>query len=339
MTAVRSSSNGGHRLPGDLERRRQPSAARAPWAAVSRARAARRRHDAAGQAALEGRPGRDRPAGRAAAARLGARLGDERQDDDRGDGRGDPAAARRGWRTTPRARTSSRASPPPCSPRAAPSSACSRSTRRALPEVARRVRPRAIAARQPVPRPARPLRRAGADRRALAHGARRRSRTTLLVVNADDPLLGELARGRERLLTFGRRRPARTRGPRCSTRPTRPTASRTARRTTTRPPTSAISATTAAPTCGRSRLPLDVAAREIELRGLDGSAFTLVTPAGSARDRARAAGALQRLQRGGRGGARDRARRAAGRDRRRARSGSWPRSAASSGSRSATGGC
>ena len=59
----------------------------------------------------------------------------------------------------------------------APSSGCSRSTRRALPEVARRVRPQALAARQPLPRPARPLRRARARRRALARRGRGAART------------------------------------------------------------------------------------------------------------------------------------------------------------------
>ncbi len=93
----------------------------------------RRRHHAAGQAPLEGRPRRDRPARRAPAARLGARLGDERQDDRDGDGCRDPAAARCGSPTTARERTSSRASPRRCSPRAAPSSACSRSTRARCP--------------------------------------------------------------------------------------------------------------------------------------------------------------------------------------------------------------
>jgi len=37
--------------------------------------------------------------------------------------------------------------------------------------------------------------------------------------------------------------------------------------------------------CGRSRLSLDVAARHIELHGLDGSSFTLATPEGAARVR------------------------------------------------------
>src|SRR5947208_16158163 len=42
----------------------------------------RRRHDRAGEAPLEARSRCDRPARRAAAARLGGRVGDERQDDD-----------------------------------------------------------------------------------------------------------------------------------------------------------------------------------------------------------------------------------------------------------------
>jgi lipid II isoglutaminyl synthase (glutamine-hydrolysing) len=37
------------------------------------------------------------------------------------------------------------------------------------------------------------------------------------------------------------------------------------------------------PSCGHARPPLDVAAREIDLKGLDGAAFTLVTPAGDVR--------------------------------------------------------
>jgi UDP-N-acetylmuramyl tripeptide synthase len=37
------------------------------------------------------------------------------------------------------------------------------------------------------------------------------------------------------------------------------------------------------PRCGHARPPLDVSAREIDLRGLDGAAFTLAAPAGSAR--------------------------------------------------------
>ena len=68
----------------------------------------------------------------------------------------------------------------------------------------RRVAPARRLARQPLPRPARPLRRARAHRGALA---RRRGRapspTTTLVVNADDPLVAELADGRDGRARFG----------------------------------------------------------------------------------------------------------------------------------------
>ena len=49
---------------------------------------------------------------------------------------------------------------------------CSRSTRRGLPAVLAELRPRVDPARQPLPRPARPLRRARDDRRPLARRAR-----------------------------------------------------------------------------------------------------------------------------------------------------------------------
>src|SRR5262245_41391096 len=72
----------------------------------------------------------------------------------------------------------------------------------ALPEVARRVRPRAIAVGN--------LFRDQLDRYGELELVAERWRETLtalpetlLVVNADDPLLGELGRGRERRLTFG----------------------------------------------------------------------------------------------------------------------------------------
>ena len=64
----------------------------------------------------------------------------------------------------------------------------------ALPEAMRRIRPRAVSLGEPVPRPARPLRRARARSGALARRSARTPRTTTLVVNADDPLVAELAR-------------------------------------------------------------------------------------------------------------------------------------------------
>ena len=101
--------------------------------------------------------------------------------------------------------------------------------------------------------------------------------TTTLVVNADDPLVAELADGRERRAVLRRRRSAAGAGPHCNTRRTRSTAFAAARPTTTRRPTSDISATIAA-RCGHARPPLDVAARSIDLQALEASVFDLVTP-------------------------------------------------------------
>ena len=53
------------------------------------------------------------------------------------------------------------------------------------------------AARQPVPRPARPLRRAGDDRRPLGGDRGQRTARTQLVLNADDPLVADLGRTHE----------------------------------------------------------------------------------------------------------------------------------------------
>ena len=96
-------------------------------------------------------------------------------------------------------------------------------------------------------------------------------------------------------------------------RPTRSTASAAARRTSTPPPTSATSATTAATPAATRGPPLDVAAREIELHGLDGRAFTLAHAGGRRRVPTRAARALQRLQRA-RGGRDSRSRSASSLD-------------------------
>ena len=82
----------------------------------------------------------------------------------------------------------------------------------------------------------------------------------------------------------------------------------------------------------RRAAPLEVAAREIELRGLDGSAFTLATPAGTARVELALPGLYNVYNATAAGG--DRARRSARRSRRSppASGGSSPPSAASSGS-------
>jgi UDP-N-acetylmuramyl tripeptide synthase len=151
----------------------------------------------------------------------------------------------------------------------------------ALPEVARRVRPRVVALGN--------LFRDQLDRYGeLEHVAVRwRSvvaelPTARLVVNADDPLLGELARGRASTVTYGLDDP------------------RHARQSLQHAADSKYCLRCGAPydyaaayvghlgdyrcpNCHASRLPLAVAAREIELHGLDGTAFELETPAGSAR--------------------------------------------------------
>jgi UDP-N-acetylmuramyl tripeptide synthase len=151
----------------------------------------------------------------------------------------------------------------------------------ALPEVARRLRPRAIALGN--------LFRDQLDRYGELELVAERWRgalaglpETVLVVNADDPLLGELARGRDRVLTFGLDDP----------RHARPSLQHAVDSTYCVEDGTPYDYAAAyvghlgdyrCPTCGRSRLPLDVAAREIELRGLDGSAFTLSTADDSVR--------------------------------------------------------
>ena len=158
-----------------------------------------------------------------------------------------------------------------------------------------------------------------------------------LVVNGDDPQVGDLARGRRR--TGLRRRRSAARAPRAAARrrlevlPALRDAVRLRRRLR-RPPRRLP-----LPGCGHARPPLDVAARDIELHGLDGAAFTLAAPEGTARVELGAARPLQRLQRPRRRVARPHARSLARRGRRRARRDSRRRSGASSGSRSATGAC
>ena len=104
--------------------------------------------------------------------------------------------------TTP-APTSPPASPPPSSPRPMPISACSRSTSSRCPEVMQRVRPRVVSLGN--------LFRDQLDRYGeLEHIAERWRAavatlppTSTLVVNADDPLVADLADGRAAALRFG----------------------------------------------------------------------------------------------------------------------------------------
>jgi UDP-N-acetylmuramyl tripeptide synthase len=149
----------------------------------------------------------------------------------------------------------------------------------ALPEVTARVRPRAVCLGN--------LFRDQLDRYGeLEHVAERwrvavrgLPATTALVVNADDPQVGDLAHERAAAVAFGVDDPAQARPAlqhaadskycvRCGT------------------PYEYASAYVGhlgdyrCPACGHRRPPLVVLAREIELRGLDGAAFLLVTPEG-----------------------------------------------------------
>jgi lipid II isoglutaminyl synthase (glutamine-hydrolysing) len=105
---------------------------------------------------------------------------------------------------------------------------------------------------------------------------------TQLIVNGDDPQVGDLGRDRPGSLIFGLDDPRHARHElqhaadskyclRCGT-PYDYAAAYLGHLGDYR-----------CPNCGHARPPLDVVGREIELRGLDGSAFTLVSPAGEAR--------------------------------------------------------
>ena len=152
----------------------------------------------------------------------------------------------------------------------------------ALPEVASRVRPRVVSLGN--------LFRDQLDRYGeLEIVAERWRRTipelpsdTTLVVNADDPLVGDLASEDRRSVTFGVDDPAQARPDlqhaadskyclRCGT-PYEYAAAYVGHLGDYR-----------CPNCGHSRPPLGIAARRVELRGTTGAAFDLVTPEGTAR--------------------------------------------------------
>ena len=150
----------------------------------------------------------------------------------------------------------------------------------ALPEVARRLRPRALLLAN--------LFRDQLDRYGeleLVAAAWRRAVASLpdaeLVVNGDDPQVGDLARGRQARI-FGLDDPRLARPAlqhaadskyclRCGT-PYDYAAAYVGHLGDYR-----------CPNCGHARPKLDVTARDIELHGLDGTAFTLTAPEGSAR--------------------------------------------------------
>ena len=159
----------------------------------------------------------------------------------------------------------------------------------ALPAIVR-ARPAAHdRARQPVPRPARPLRRARGRRRALAHDDRRAARRDharrLRRRPADGrPRVGP--RGRRRVLRD--RRPGARAGAARRTPPTRASASAAARRTPTPRSGSDTSATTAARAAATPAPRSRSRPTRIEQRGLEAIAFELRTPVGTTAGRARA---------------------------------------------------
>ena len=219
------------------------------------------------------------------AARLAAGsvldLRDERQDDDGGDGGGDPAAARRLAHNSSGANLVS-------------------GVASTLLDVARR-RARALRGRRG--------RAAGGRAAGAARGARCSATSSAtsstatassssspsagatpsrplpdaqLVVNGDDPLVGDLARDAAGALVFGLDDPRHAR-PALQHAADSKYCLAAARRTSTPPPTSATSATTAARTAATRGRRSTSSAREIELHGLDGARSRSSRPSGAAR--------------------------------------------------------
>ena len=151
----------------------------------------------------------------------------------------------------------------------------------ALPEVARRVRPRALCLGN--------LFRDQLDRYGELELVAERWRAAvaslpdaLLVVNGDDPQVGDLARGRARSVVFGLDDPRQAR-------PSLQHAADSKYCLVCGTPYDYAAAYVGhlgdyrCPKCGHARPRLDVVARDVALRGLDGAAFTLATQAGSPR--------------------------------------------------------
>jgi UDP-N-acetylmuramyl tripeptide synthase len=159
----------------------------------------------------------------------------------------------------------------------------------ALPEIVARVRPKAVCLGN--------LFRDQLDRYGeLEHVAARWREAvrglpagTALVVNGDDPQLGALARVRSGALVFGVNDPA-------LARPSLQHAADSKYCVQCGTPYEYVAAYMGhlgeyeCPACGDRRPPLDVAAREIELDGLESVSFTLATPAGERRVRLRLPG-------------------------------------------------
>ncbi len=152
----------------------------------------------------------------------------------------------------------------------------------ALPEIARRVRPRAVCVAN--------LFRDQLDRygeleivaERWREAVRSLGEQTIVVANGDDPQVGELAQGRSQAIVFGVDDPRHARPAlqhaadskyciRCGT-PYDYAAAYVGHLGDFR-----------CPNCGHSRPPLDVAARNLELRGLESASFDLVTPVATRR--------------------------------------------------------
>jgi UDP-N-acetylmuramyl tripeptide synthase len=154
----------------------------------------------------------------------------------------------------------------------------------ALPEIARRARPRVVCLGN--------LFRDQLDRYGELEHLAERWRVTvrelpadaILVVNGDDPQVGDLARERPRSLVFG------LDDPRHSARELQHAADSKWCLRCGRPYTYSAAyvghlGDYRCPSCGHRRPELDVVARDIELRGLEGVDFALVTPEGEERVR------------------------------------------------------
>ena len=272
----------------------------------------------------------------AAAARRGARLGDERQDDDDGDGRGDPR--RRPARSRGTASGANLVSGVASTLLAARDAELGllEVDEGALPEVVRRVRPRAScsatsSATSSTATASWSSSPSAGERPRRSCRPRRCSSST-----RDDPQVGDLARGRAGRLAFGLDDPRRARPSlqhaadskfcvRCGT-PYEYAAAYVGHLGDYRCPRAAT-----------RRPQLDVAAREIELDGLDGLASTLDTPEGATRVELPVPGLYNVYNALGAASLAHALGATAGRDRARAARASAPRSAASSGSRPATG--
>jgi lipid II isoglutaminyl synthase (glutamine-hydrolysing) len=153
----------------------------------------------------------------------------------------------------------------------------------ALPEVARRVRPKALLLGN--------LFRDQLDRYGELESVAARWRAAVaaqpdaqLVLNGDDPQIGDLARDRGRARLFGLDDPRRAR-------PALQHAADSKYCLRCGHPYDYAAAYVGhlgdykCPNCGHARPPLDVVAREIELDGLDGASFTLRAPEGAIRIR------------------------------------------------------